>query len=217
IDHRQFYNITKFKNALTWIEQTGSAATLIGLLYRNINQIPTTLTANLIYLAIMSNTIRCKSHNTTKYDLSILNWLSTIININDEFVNQMFKEKSIINNIYKVIDEDTITKLEIIHNKKTAISQLEIINVEEFLQKNKLIILDSLDVVKQNRQADSIFINLIDTITGKTYFIFSDQIIEEIVKSVIHNIVKKKNNYYYQCDDIFLRKEIIALIMNKNN
>jgi nanoRNase/pAp phosphatase (c-di-AMP/oligoRNAs hydrolase) len=122
IDHRSYGKIEPFKKLEgVWIEEMGSAATLIALLLRHAKYEPSHLAANLVYLAILSNTINCKSHNTKLQDVSALAWLEQYITVDDTFVDEMFRAKSIINDIEWTIDYDLPSKLVAVQGKQTAV------------------------------------------------------------------------------------------------
>jgi hypothetical protein len=72
----------------------------------------------------MSNTIKCKSHNTTNKDESAIQWLQDKISVNIDTVNEMFSEKSKITNIKKAIDDDLSSKLQVINSRNVAVALL---------------------------------------------------------------------------------------------
>ena len=213
IDHRSYYNNKDFRNAFFCIDTVGSATSLVSLLYKYSSHQPSTVTADLLYLAIMSNTIKCKTHNTTKTDLEAVEWLENFIDINHDFVDEMFIAKSNVRNIYATINDDTSSKLQHINGMKTAVSQLEIISAEQFIHNNYNLILNALNRIKSDRSAESIFLIVIDVKIGWTYLVFIDQSMQHFVTE---NFETSHNEKFFIIKKIHTRKEIIQTLLNKS-
>lgn len=213
IDHRQYYDVSNFSNALCWIEPVGSAATLITQLYFIADEKPDVTTSRLLYAAIMSNTIKCRSHNTSDKDKSAVKWMEIIGSCNEDFINEMFIAKSVFIDIKNKIEEDISSKLQKINGKQTAVGQLEIVEAENFISKNKKIIHQSLLSIQKQRSAEDIFLIILDIKNFKTILYFIDKSTEAYVLTIFPST--KKINDYFIIEDIFIRKEIIALLQEK--
>jgi manganese-dependent inorganic pyrophosphatase len=213
IDHRQYFDLSHFSNALSWIEPVGSAATLISQLYFIDNEKPDVTSAKLLYSAIMSNTIKCRSHNTTDKDRFAVKWLETIGNCNEDFIDEMFAAKSTFSDIPTKIEEDISSKLQLINGKQTAVGQLEIIDAENFIHKNKDEIHQSLLSICKQRSAEDIFLIILDIKNFKTILYFINKDTEKYVLPLFPS--PKKINDYFIIQDIFIRKEIIALLQKE--
>lgn len=210
IDHRDYYNANAFPNAGFWIKSVGSAASLITSLYILFNIMPDQISANLLYSAIMSNTITCKTHNTTDLDKAAVAWLENFISLHKNFVEEMFMAKSQITDIKKRIDDDLSSVLQPINDKKTAVAQLEIVDVQKFLNNNKDAVMDALVLIKKERNAESLFLVAVDIKNFSTFFCF----LEKDTEKFVSNFIPFDNfcNYFYKINDIFTRKEIIAIL-----
>lgn len=215
IDHRSYYEATAFKNALCWIEETGSASTMIVELYRHSLYKPSSISANLLYLAIISNTINLMSHNTTDLDKEAIQWVKSFITINKIDIDAMLNEKSQINDIYQRIDNDTSSKCHIINEKLTVIAQLELVDAKKFILNNIHEIVSSLNKVMSSRFAKNIFIIIVDTRLYETYFIFLEGFTRKFVEQFIPlmnlnlNLSGKVNCGFV--NDVYIRKEIIKI------
>lgn len=228
VDHRSYYD-KNFKNAKYWIELVGSASSLISMLYQYSLCAPSENAANLLYMAIMSNTIKCKTRNTTTIDKKMKLWLEKYVSINAEFVDDIFRQKSNIKDIYIAINDDTSSKLHLINNAFTAISQLEIIEANKFITSNYESIINNLQKIKEAKNAQEIFLVIIDLNDAYTNIIFLDtlpittnmQCLQNFVKSrlIQHNIkastLPDSNILYIK--DIYTRKEIIAKLIDTTN
>jgi len=174
IDHRSYVDTLAFSNSVKWISLVGSCATLISLLYHRLSIKPTVETAKLLYLAIMSNTVMLRTENTSNKDKAAAEWLGNISGTSYTEILKMFEEKSRIapSKIAEALDNDTSSKCQIIFGKRVAISQLEIMKVELFLEQNGNFVNDGLHEVKAARKADNIFLIAQDISAFSTYIYY---------------------------------------------
>ena len=94
IDHRKIHEAEKFPNAKAQIELVGSAATLIAEKFYNNKTTISPESAELLFSAIVSNTINFQANVTTERDHKIANWLKTKFSLPDNYVHEMFSDKS---------------------------------------------------------------------------------------------------------------------------
>ncbi|PIN74958.1 hypothetical protein COV18_05495, partial [Candidatus Woesearchaeota archaeon CG10_big_fil_rev_8_21_14_0_10_37_12] len=136
IDHRKIHEGDKFPNAKIQIELVGSAATLIAEKFNKANVEPSEDSAALLYSAIISNTINFQANVTTIRDKEMAEWLITKINLPNNYIHEMFVDKSKFRKSLKeTIDDDFATFN--FNNTELGIGQLEIIDVDEFVEKEK--------------------------------------------------------------------------------
>jgi manganese-dependent inorganic pyrophosphatase len=94
IDHRKINEVDKFPSAKVQIELVGAAATLIAEKFMKSGVNISKESAILIYSAIISNTLNFKSSVTTNRDIKAAEWLQKIINLPDNYWEELFTAKS---------------------------------------------------------------------------------------------------------------------------
>lgn len=213
IDHRLYTDLSCMPNATSWIEPVGSAATLIFSLYQQKGVLPDPQTALLLYAAIMSNTIRCRTRNTTPKDMQAAEILRNIGKPDAHFINEMFEAKSDLNGIPLLphLDDDLSSKLQLINGERTAVAQLEIIGVEKLIHTRYDELALAMQILKERRGAEKIFLVGVDLIEGRTYFLFSDNKLKELVNK--HFKLIKKNGYYVS-EQTLTRKDVIYTLIS---
>lgn len=221
LDHRGYAKLDTFKNAFAWIEETGSAATLITLLLKDSQIHPSKVAANLLYLAIMSNTISLHSHNTSKLDLEAIEWIKSL-GVEQKTIDFILEEKSKITDVYSSIENDTSSTNYQINGKQVAVAQLELANAQQFINDNFEKIAETLDKVMLLRKANDIFIIVIDIKSYETYFIFRNSSMQEFINKLIpirniHVGTTKLINlpHCYVVNDVYIRKEVIKMFGSK--
>ena len=112
IDHRSYSDVSSMPLATCWIDPVGSNATLIGELYVSLGIEPDKVSANLLYAAIMSNTVELSSGNTTQRDRFLIHALQATSSIRPDFVKEMFQAKSCVRSglLYDRMNADLSTK-----------------------------------------------------------------------------------------------------------
>lgn len=204
MDHRKIHEAYKFPNAKINIEKVGSCATLITEKFLSINKSPSEICANLLYTAIMSNTLKLKANVTTPRDIKAITFLKKIITINENDIDEFFIEKSKIDDIDEAIEEEYA----IFEDLEIGFAQIEIADTKKFLKKNKQKILNKLNLLKEKENVKYSLINLIDIIKGTHIIVTESKSIQEILK--------KKNFKFYHNQTreskALFRKEIIVLL-----
>jgi hypothetical protein len=98
------------------------------------------------------------------------------------------------------------------------LGQLEIVDARQFVINSKTSIFNALNNIQSKYHADAIFLIVIDIFLGHTYFVFTDNHILNIIKRVLDGkttIRQELDADICECDDVFIRKEIIPLVMDK--
>lgn len=134
-------------------------------------------------------------------------WTKLVGNVEDDFIKEMFLAKSDLSDVdlYSYIQEDLSSKTSTIAGFKTALAQLEIIGVKSILENRMEELKSALNQLKQERQADSIFLTGIDILEGRTYFFFTDAFMREILH---RTYPLKKGPCYDYIDEVITRKDI---------
>lgn len=208
IDHRKVHEADKFPNAKIQIELVGSCATLIAeKFYQEKINISKT-SAALLYSAIISNTVNFRNKVTTNRDKEIALWLQGKIDVSDNYAHLMFVDKSKFSKPLKEVFLDDFAFFNF-SDKKTGIAQLEIVNVESFIETNLDEIKKVLHEIKQEKSMDMIFLTCIDTEKGCNELVAIDQATEKLLDQTLfvsfHNGIAKRNK-------IIMRKEIVPLL-----
>ena len=208
IDHREINMSSEFPKAKIQIELVGAAATLIAEKFYQTNTKISPESAALLYSAIIDNTINFQAKVTTPQDQNMANWLKAQVGLPDDFLRRLFKKKSEFNRSIFDTLLDYCAKFDLA-GKKIGISQLEIINLEEFLNKNLKEIEKSLIKVKNQKSLDYIFLTCIDVEKYFNRFVIIDQPSQKIVEKALgvsfQNKIAKR-------DGVIMRKEIVPKI-----
>ena len=168
VDHHKFNLNVNNPIAITAFPW-GSSSTIVYHLMKMSAVIPDKKLASLLLAAVLSDTVGCKSATTTQQDREIVNELAQVAEITDieAFTLEIFMAKSnissltdeqIVKNDYKVFD----------FGKKTMIDQLETVEQEKVLSERKTSLLAAMTVVKQELQADLIFVAVTDILKVNT-------------------------------------------------
>ena len=96
------------------------------------------------------------------------------------------------------------------NNEKMTIAQLEIVNVEEFLSKNKYKINQILETIKIEKNLNHIFINCLDIINGFNVIITAGENTNEILSKLL-NITFENNTA--KTTHLIQRKELVELLL----
>lgn len=208
IDHRKIHEAHKFPNAKAQIELVGSAATLIAEKFYNNKTTISPESAQLLFSAIVSNTINFQANVTTERDHKMADWLKTKFSLPDNYVHEMFSDKS---QFKKSLKETIIDNFATFHfnNHNLGIAQLEIINVSEFIRENLVKIEKILEELKKERSLDLIFLTCIDLEKVFNEIVIIDEKTQKFVEQALK--VKFKDRVTKR-DGILMRKEIVPLI-----
>ena len=208
IDHRKIHEANKFPNANAQIELVGSAATLIAEKFYNNKITISQESAELLFSAIVSNTINFQANVTTERDHKMANWLKTKFSLPKNYVHEMFSDKS---KFKKSLKETFIDDFATFHfnNHHLGIAQLEIINVTEFIQGNLVKIKETLEELKKEKSLDLIFLTCIDLEKVFNEIVVIDENSQKFIEQTLE--IKFKDGVAKR-DGILMRKEIVPLI-----
>ena len=153
-------------NAKFQIERVGAAATLVAEKFKN-NNVPISRDAAiLLYYGIISNSVNLKATITTIKDIEMSNWLKEkCTEIDEEKIKTIFERKSKIEdeNLRKEIEAENIITYK---ENKVAVGQLEVVNLENFLNEKKEKLLQIMKDIKLEYELNYTFINCIDILEG---------------------------------------------------
>ena len=208
IDHRKVHEAHNFPNAKVQIELVGSAATLIAEKFHKSKTAISQEAAAFLFSAIISNTINFQANVTTERDHNMADWLKTKFPLPENYIHEMFFDKSQFNKTLKEIFLDDFATFHF-NNHNLGIVQLEIVNVNNLVEKNLVEIKKILEEVKKERSVELIFLTCIDLEGAFNQIIVVDESTENLVKEALkvtfENGVTKR-------DGILMRKEIVPLI-----
>ena len=209
IDHRKVHEAhSHFPNAKIQIELVGSAATLIAEKFHQEQLAPSQEAAALLYSAIVSNTINFQAQVTTSRDHEMANWLQNYFSLPENYVYDMFTDKSRFRKSLKetvVNDFATFT----LHDHKLWIAQLEIVNVDAFIEKNREELQTILEELKKEQGLEYIFLTCIDLEKAFNKFL----VIDEPTKDILEEALQVNfENEITQREGILMRKELVPRI-----
>lgn len=207
IDHRKVNQAGSFPNAKTQIEFVGAAATIIAeKFYSNRTKISEE-SAALLFSAIISNTVNFQANVTTERDKKMAKWLETRFDLSEDFIHEMFLYKSKFKKPIKEILEDDFATFKF--NKTLGIAQLEIVNVDSFIDKELDKIKKALLEIKKKKSLDLIFLTCIDLEKAFNKLVVIDKdsqnLLEKSLNVKFENCIAKRHG-------IIMRKEIVPLI-----
>lgn len=185
------------------IEFIGSVVTIIFELYEKEN-LQDKITKDIAYLmmsAILDNTLNFKAKVTNHRDIIAYQKLEKIAEDSENYASKYFLEcqEIIERDLRKALENDT--KIGIVSKKlPNVFSQLAVWNKNNILD-NKKLIFDTL-----NNLGNEWILNLICLEEGKSYIIASNDIVLQDIKKLLNGNI---NEYYLECEDVWLRKEII--------
>lgn len=210
-DHRKLVFTKDFINAKINVEQVGSCATLITEEFKKHKINPGKIAGLYLYGAIVSNTINFKNMVTTKRDKLAANWLKSSLKLPTDFIKQMFLSKSNVNssNFEKIIEQDFSTKE--IKGKKVGIAQLEVAELDNFIDPNKDELENFLKRLRRKKKLDYILFTGIDILKGFNRFI----VVEEKSKKLFKKVLSLKTfPMDTKVDYIIMRKQIWPKLKN---
>ena len=209
IDHRKVHEAhTQFPNAKVQVELVGSAATLIAEKFHQEQLAPSQEAAALLYSAIISNTVNFQASVTTSRDHTMANRLKTQFTLPDHYIHDMFVDKSHFRKSLKqtVIDDFATFNL---HNHTLGIAQLEIVNVDAFIEKNRDELQAILEELKKEQGLEYIFLTCIDLEKAFNKLL----VIDEPTKDILEEALQVNfENEITQREGILMRKELVPRI-----
>lgn len=211
-DHHQRTSwLDNEENISVNIEWIGASATLIAEKFKNENIDISRESAILLYFGIISNTMNLKIKMTTKRDIEISNWLkSKVTEINDKDVVTVFTEKSnITQNLRAEMEIELVDRFMSI---SWIMGQLEIANVESFLNKNETKIRKVLEDIHKEKHAKYISVNCMDIINGYSIIVAYNQETADLIQK---DLGIQFNNLKGRTNTLESRKEIIKIMRDK--
>lgn len=208
IDHRKIHSAGSFPNAKVQIELVGSAATLIAEKFHADGIDISVESAVLLYSAIISNTVNFQANVTTDRDTAMADWLQTKFSMPANYIHTMFADKSqFVKPIRETIEDDFASF--VFAGKHVGIAQLEIVEVEKFIQNNRLELEQSLQKIKLDKNLDYIFLSSIDLVQATNTFFVIDSDSQALVSNAVGVVF---NNCVAVRQGIMMRKTIAPLI-----
>lgn len=185
------------------IEFIGSVVTIIFELYEKEN-LQDKITKDIAYLmmaAILDNTLNFKAKVTTNRDIIAYKKLENIARSSESYARKYFMDcQQIIEDDLKTALEND-TKIGIVSEKlPNVVSQLVVWDKNKIFE-NKKLIFNTL-----NNFGNKWILNLICLEEGKSYILASDDLVLQDMKKLLKGKIDK---FYLQCEDVWLRKEII--------
>ena len=211
IDH---HGISKYLHTYTGlkrlqIDRLGAAATIVAERFKESGLKPSRESAILLYYGIISNSINFKASITSKRDIEAANWLKSICDeISEEKIRDIFVEKS------KIEDENLRTEMEcelpmFTHDKNVLVGQLEICNIEDFIEEKEELIDTILDQINSEKDVDYLFVNCVDILNGYSLIYCtldrSKRMVEEVFGFKFNGDIAKTNR-------LIQRKELTKAI-----
>lgn len=186
----------------------GAAATLVAERFKN-NKIDISReSAILLYNGIISNTMNLKISMTTQKDKEMAHWLKQKYpEITEEKTRAIFIKKSEITD--RLREEMEVEFKDEFITISWSMGQLEIANVEEFLNSNEEKVRAILKKVKDENNVDYISVNCMDIINGYTIILAENKATANIISDTIN---VKFINLKAKIDKLVSRKEIIKII-----
>ena len=166
------------------IELIGAAATLVAERFKNENIDISREFAILLYYGIISNTMNLKIKLTSQKDIEMANWLkSKVPEISDEITTEIFVKKS-------QIGESLRKEMEVEFKDQFmtiswSMGQLEVANVDDFLNKYESDIRKILDTVSKENNVDYISVNCMDIINGYSIIVARDEKTAKVIYDAV--------------------------------
>ena len=190
------------------IELIGAAATLVAERFKNENIEISRESAILLYYGIISNTMNLKIKLTNQKDIEMAKWLKQQAQeITDEITTGIFVEKSQIGDTLR--EEMEVEFKDQFMTISWSMGQLEVANVEEFLEKYEDNIRKIRDVVSKENDVEFISVNCMDIINGYSVIVVRD---EKTAKLISDAVGFEFNNLKAKTNELVSRKEIVKVI-----
>ena len=190
------------------IELIGAAATLVAERFKNENIDISRESAILLYYGIISNTMNLKIKLTSQKDIEMANWLkSKVPEITDETTTEIFVKKSQIGESLR--EEMEVEFKDQFMTISWSMGQLEVANVDDFLNKYEDDIRKILDTVSKENDVDYISVNCMDIINGYSIIVARDDKTAKVISDAVgfeFKDLKAKTN------ELVSRKEIVKVI-----
>lgn len=192
------------------IESIGACATLVWEEFKafNFHNQISSLSANLLYTAIISNTLNFKAQITSSRDKIAAKEISSFITLPKNWAEQYYKEvqKYLCQDLGNFIQKDTKT-ISLSH-LDFFFSQLEVYNAGFFMKKFRF------HKVMDNLYSPKYWLlNLISIQEECNYLFTNSKNIEDFLKE---NLFAKPEINYLKTENIWLRKNILKILYENN-
>ncbi|MFA5986283.1 MAG: DHH family phosphoesterase [Parcubacteria group bacterium] len=205
-----YWNTKIGKNAV--IEHVGAAATLIYREYKKENLLNkiSPLSAELLAVAILSNTLNFQSKITKQEDEMAYEELKKFFNYTPDFEKDYFLEvqKNIEKNVIDSLKNDSKQV-----NSELFIAQLEVWDSEHIIHNFS----KEIQTFLQSPNSKFSFLNLIELSKKNNILIFNDRTTLEYIKKHFPEFNYNLKNNTATTSNVILRKEIIKKIDNINH
>mgnify|MGYP004499525393 CR=1 FL=1 len=190
------------------IELIGAAATLVAERFKNENIDISRESAILLYYGIISNTMNLKIRLTSQKDIEMANWLkSKVPEITDETTTEIFVKKSQIGESLR--EEMEVEFKDQFMTISWSMGQLEVANVDDFLNKYENDIRKILDTVSEENDVDYISVNCMDIINGYSIIVARDEKTAKVISDAVGFVFK---DLKAKTTELVSRKEIVKVI-----
>lgn len=209
IDHHRKTNwLSKQKGVKVQIELIGAAATLIAEKFKNDKINISKESAILLYNGIISNTMNLKISMTSEKDKEMAKWLKKQCKeITDKKTKEIFIKKSDI--IDRLREEMEVEFKDEFITISWSMGQLEIADVEGFLEKYEKNIRAVLNIVKNENNVEFISVNCMDIINGYTIIVAENEPTATVISKAIN---VKFEGLKARINKLVSRKEIVKVI-----
>ncbi len=209
IDHHNKDSWLDNKNDIkVQIELIGAAATLVAERYKNESIKISRESAILLYYGIISNTMNLKIKLTSQKDIEMANWLKQQVpEVTDEITTEIFVEKSQIGD--SLLEEMEVEFKDQFMSISWSMGQLEVANVEDFLNKYEQDIRNILKAVSQEKNVEYISVNCMDIINGYSVIVAEN---EKTAKIISNAIGLKFEDLKAKTNELVSRKEIVKVM-----
>lgn len=208
IDHHNREKWIDECNVKSQIEPIGAASTIVAERFKNSNTEISRESAILLYYGIISNTMNLKIKLTNQRDIAMAYWLKSLVPeiTNDITIDIFIKKSEIGDNLREEMEVEFKDQFMSI---SWSMGQLEVANVEDFLNKYESDIRNILKTVSKEKNVEYMSVNCMDIINGYSIIVaLNNKTAELISKSVgigFTNLKAKTN-------ELVSRKEIVRII-----
>jgi inorganic pyrophosphatase/exopolyphosphatase/phosphohistidine swiveling domain-containing protein len=210
IDHHPAGNPEAFPNARIQNDEIGAACTIIAELMQNEKILPNQAIAGLMAFAIISNTLNFTAPSTSKRDKDAVQWLTTLKEIPDSAIKEMFEARSEVSNVSsEEIIKSNLKEFNWGINK-IGIAQVEMTDIETIVQRRDF--LDALCSVKDALKLDYVLFTGVNILKRTSTIYCPDAETLDVVNKGM-NFHSDKN--CFEVDRILLRKTDFIPMLKK--
>lgn len=212
IDHHPGYEVywRERIGSRAVIEPIGAAATLVYRKYKETGLLEkmTSLSAELLAVAILSNTLNFRARITTQEDKGAYAHLKTLFGASDDF------EERYLSDVQVGIERDIMRALE--YDGKSLdpslfIGQIEVWDGEDFYRRFE----GDIHAFLQKKENTATFMNVIGLRDGQNHIVFRDKTSLEYLRAYFPEFAYDADRFVAITPEVILRKEILARIYEK--